>query len=1454
MEKKTVSAIMLTLLLTSMLTLAFNIQPVKAEPAEIIIDTEVGESRFLTYPDRVSPYYWVHVQNHGTFYTRAYAGNFWYTLCGAEGTGEPLYYGLWQASLPYSGRYQVFVWIPNPDPFEYDGRVYTPTQSAIYQIYHKDGVAYQTVNQRLKTGGWYSVGTFTFDATASVILNDRTGEPYLSTMIAFDAIKFVSINRPPYTPSNPSPSNHATSVSIYADLSWSGGDPDAGDTVTYDVYFGTSSSPPLVSNDQSSTTYDPGTLSYTTKYYWKIVATDNHGASTPGLVWDFTTGPPPPPPNHPPVASNLAISPSSPKTTDNLVGSYAYSDADGDPESGSEIRWYKDGVLQSAYNDKLTIPSSATAKGQVWYFTVKPKDGTDFGTLQTSPSVTIQNSPPTAPVVDVTPDSPSTTDNLVCTITSPSTDPDGDTITYTYEWYKDGVLQPAETTVTTALTDTVSSTLTAEDQVWKCVVTPNDGMVNGISDEDQVTIVPPTPPPNQPPYTPYNPSPLNHATAVSTYADLSWSGGDPDVGDTVTYDVYFGIITPPPLVSNDQSATTYDLGTLSYGTIYYWKIVATDNHGASTEGPIWDFTTQSAPPPPNNPPNTPSNPAPSNHATGVSIYSDLSWSGGDPDAGDTVTYDVYFGTTSSPPLVSNGQLADTYDPGTLNYSTKYYWKVVATDNHGSSSEGPVWDFTTESAPQVTAAIDELLLNLIDQHANSYFNPAWDITIDEYKAWIVTIAWGEGGSGGYVAHSHWAPGSDVFDHRIVGDKFKFSTGIGPFQIDNGGYDHWETWPTIKKLNPEETVKTVLKWHYLRFPTAHANLQNFSDNSAWYGVKYGKESALWDAVTGTSWNIHSNGDKVSLDWSSIKNQLSQNAQDLKFRYETNVKNMGVMRWSIKESDGIKTDTRKKVIFDGDYQTWLITAMDELGKETQQYYYTFDQSRGIEIWVWNNFQDPANKFRYIFVREYITGQFPEHRVSGVAGETLTSPAIVGDKVIANSPVDLIVTDPEGLTITKNASEVPGMIYNEFDLDGDGDLEDIVTILHRKLGNYSIWVVPEPEATPADTFTLVVSTQTETIVLAENVAIGEIPSEPYSFEYTSVLYTFSIVWGEETFIVSVGSNATVSNFAFSQPDKEVSFNVTGEVATIGFCNVTVPKALLYGEPWTVLIDGASVPPTITENATHTSLYFTYTHSTHTIQIIGTWAIGPPPDTNPPTIKTPFQQPEPDKVMPDQAVTVYVNVTDMESGVKNVILSYTTNGGATWTNLTMLYNATSMLYQATIPAFPSGTTICYKVIAYDNADNVAINDNAGQYYCYTINPPAPPPLSVSISPLSASILVGQSVTFTSTVSGGYTPYSYQWYLNGNPVSGATSASWSFTPTSNGIYYIYLRVTDNKGNTAQSDAARIAVATVPVGGYSFPIQVQAKTEPIIPYIALIATLTAIFTKLRQKTKRKRQKI
>jgi hypothetical protein len=133
----------------------------------------------------------------------------------------------------------------------------------------------------------------------------------------------------------------------------------------------------------------------------------------------------------------------------------------------------------------------------------------------------------------------------------------------------------------------------------------------------------------------------------------------------------------------------------------------------------------------------------------------------------------------------------------------------------------------------------------------------------------------------------------------------------------------------------------------------------------------------------------------------------------------------------------------------------------------------------------------------------------------------------------------------------------------------------------------------------------------------------------------------------------------------------------------------------------------------------------------------------------------------------------------------------------------------------------------------------------------SPPPLSISISPPEATILLGGSVDFTSTISGGTSPYTYQWYLDNSPVSGATSESWVFTPTSGGIYYIYLKVTDANSNTVQSETARITVfAQPPIGGYSDRISSASKNTAtgIAAYVALVALFGAGLSLRKRKRK------
>jgi hypothetical protein len=103
-----------------------------------------------------------------------------------------------------------------------------------------------------------------------------------------------------------------------------------------------------------------------------------------------------------------------------------------------------------------------------------------------------------------------------------------------------------------------------------------------------------------------------------------------------------------------------------------------------------------------------------------------------------------------------------------------------------------------------------------------------------------------------------------------------------------------------------------------------------------------------------------------------------------------------------------------------------------------------------------------------------------------------------------------------------------------------------------------------------------------------------------------FSVPWGTDTYHVTTISNSTLTDFNFSQPSKQISFNVNGSSGTVGFCNVSIPKSLLKDNPWTITIDGAPITDLIqSENDTHTFLHFNYTMAgTCHIIITGTWAV----------------------------------------------------------------------------------------------------------------------------------------------------------------------------------------------------------------------------------------------------------
>jgi hypothetical protein len=88
--------------------------------------------------------------------------------------------------------------------------------------------------------------------------------------------------------SNPNPPDGAGIGDFEADLSWTAGIY----ATSHDVYFGTSSPPPFVRN-QTSTTFDPGKMTIGAKYYWRIDEVGYYD-TTLGTVWSFTIMTPPP--------------------------------------------------------------------------------------------------------------------------------------------------------------------------------------------------------------------------------------------------------------------------------------------------------------------------------------------------------------------------------------------------------------------------------------------------------------------------------------------------------------------------------------------------------------------------------------------------------------------------------------------------------------------------------------------------------------------------------------------------------------------------------------------------------------------------------------------------------------------------------------------------------------------------------------------------------------------------------------------------------------------------------------------------------------------------------------------------------------------------------------------------------------------------------------------------------
>lgn len=156
------------------------------------------------------------------------------------------------------------------------------------------------------------------------------------------------------------------------------------------------------------------------------------------------------------------------------------------------------------------------------------------------------------------------------------------------------------------------------------------------------------------------------------------------------------------------------------------------------------------------------------------------------------------------------------------------------------------------------------------------------------------------------------------------------------------------------------------------------------------------------------------------------------------------------------------------------------------------------------------------------------------------------------AYSPIDLVLTDPDGFTITPTITissdleylrQIPGVLYySEMEKGADGNPIDQVYSYTLKAGDYTLRVLPASGASPAETYSLDFKTGEQVTILAQNVSLSQAPSQGYGIttSATGTISTFipvsiDIKPGSYPNSINFGSNGTVPFAIFGSPTFDV-------------------------------------------------------------------------------------------------------------------------------------------------------------------------------------------------------------------------------------------------------------------------------------------------------------------------------
>ena len=446
-----------------------------------------------------------------------------------------------------------------------------------------------------------------------------------------------------------------------------------------------------------------------------------------------------------------------------------------------------------------------------------------------------------------------------------------------------------------------------------------------------------------------------------------------------------------------------------------------------------------------------------------------------------------------------------------------------------------------------------------------------------------------------------------------------------------------------------------------------------------------------------------------------------------------------------------------------------------------------------------------------------------------------------VSVSPSSATIYESQSLPLTTTSQGGSGQFSYSWTLGGSKSILGTgtsYTFSESTIGTYTIWLNVTDTGTSPN-YALSPISISITVNAAPSVTIS--PSTATIDSSQSVLLTPTVSGGSGSYIYSwtIGGSSTLvgtsSTYSFSETTPgtyKVWLNVTDTgttlhlVITASVLIVVDSNPSITVQPQSATIDsGQSI--VVTSTATGGTGSFTWQWYDSSGPITGASGTGPTAtytlssvdtgvyvtftDSGTTSGSTPAATASSGKisVTVDPALSI---LTEPSSGTIDsgqvISLSSTVTGGTgqySWSLYTSsnTFVASGTGPTASYPVSPAATNSYY--FKFTDTGVAQAASPAAKLNSATVAITVDPALTVSISPSSATVPLGQSQVFTSTTSGGSGKFSYSWTLGGssNPVS--VSNSYDFIESTVGSYTIWLNVTDTGTTLPYTISATVTV-------------------------------------------------